>query len=171
MVLPFRRRMPNRLPIDGRDPTILGGVEMHHPVRQEFVRLAVVRGVIGVEREGHPLAKLERLSFQVPTRAGAGQAQTVFIVEVLEVSVHVRVSHEVTPSACAAGILERRSEQAARLFGCQATERRMVRVLFSGRRIYAADDKLLNSLKTLFPFVIFPGLDTVSDEGERGQQG
>jgi hypothetical protein len=89
--------MPKCLPIDGRHPTILGLVEMHHPVRQELVGLAIVRGVIGVQRQDHPLAKLERLSFQVSTRAGAGQAQAVFIVEVLEIGVYAWVSHEVTP--------------------------------------------------------------------------
>ena len=43
------------------------------------------------------VAETGRLSFQVSTRAGAGQAQAVFIVEVLEIGVYARVSHEVTP--------------------------------------------------------------------------
>lgn len=47
-----RSGMPQRLPINGRDPTILGGVEMHHSVCQELVGLAVVRGVIGGQSQG-----------------------------------------------------------------------------------------------------------------------
>jgi hypothetical protein len=74
MDFPFRRCVPNCLPIDGRHPTILGLVEMHHPVRPELVELAIVRGIIGVPRQQHSLVKLERLSFQVSTSAGAGQA-------------------------------------------------------------------------------------------------
>src|ERR1700730_11166895 len=97
MELSFPGRMSNCLPIDGRHPTILRVIEMYHPVRQEFVRLAIVCGIIGVQSQGHPLAKLERLSFQVLTRSGAGQAQAVFIVEVLEIGVNTWVRHDVTP--------------------------------------------------------------------------
>jgi hypothetical protein len=93
----FRGRMSKGLPIDGGHPTILGLVEMHHPVRQKFVGLAIVCGIVGIQRQGHPLVKLERLSFQVPTRAGAGQAQAVFIIEVVEIGVNSWVRHDVNP--------------------------------------------------------------------------
>jgi hypothetical protein len=99
MDIPVRRCAPNCLPIDGHHPTILGLIEMHHPVRQELVALAIVRGIIGVQRQDHPLAKLKRLSFQVRARAGAGQAQAAFIVEVLEFGVCAWVSHEVLASS------------------------------------------------------------------------
>jgi hypothetical protein len=97
MEISFPGRMPNRLPIDGRHPTILRFIEMYHPVRQKFVGLAIVCGIVGVQSQGHPLAKLERLSFQVLTRSGAGQAQAVFIVEVLEIGVYSRVRHVAAP--------------------------------------------------------------------------
>src|SRR5262249_50978830 len=62
-------------------------------VREQLIRLAVIRGIVRVQGEPHPFAQLETLPFQIASGAGAGQAQAIVVVQVLKIRVHAWISH------------------------------------------------------------------------------
>jgi hypothetical protein len=80
--------MAQGVPIDLRDPALLFRIPVNHTIREQIIRLPGVIRVIGVERQHQAIPKLDVLSGKVFLGSRAGQAQTVEIVEVLEVGIH-----------------------------------------------------------------------------------
>jgi hypothetical protein len=83
-------------PIDGCDPTLLIRVVMDDPFGGEFIRAALLIGVVHIEGQNHALAQLDLLTIQIFDRAGAGEPESVEVIQVLKISVNFRSRHHFT---------------------------------------------------------------------------
>ena len=57
--------MTDRGPVDGCHPTVPGWVVMHHPFHAQFVRLAMIVGIVTVESEDSAFVQLEPVLPQI----------------------------------------------------------------------------------------------------------
>src|SRR5688572_15855232 len=78
----FAGRVPQGLPINFRHPALLVLVATHHSVGEQVVRLSLFVSVIGIERESQPIPKVQAMPRQVSESPGAGQTQTILVVQV-----------------------------------------------------------------------------------------
>jgi hypothetical protein len=84
-------------PIDRRDPTAFTLIVMHDPFRPQLIRSAVIVGVVRVEGQDETFLQPNGLMLQVAKRAGAREAQSVRIIEVLEIGVDPGGCHGFAP--------------------------------------------------------------------------
>src|SRR5712691_3919561 len=84
-------------PIDGCDPTAFLLIEVNDALRAEFVRPALLIGVIHVKRQDQIFPQLDALLSKVLLGARAGQSKPVEVVQVLKVGINFGGSHRSAP--------------------------------------------------------------------------
>jgi hypothetical protein len=57
--------MTDSRPVDGRHPTVPDWIVVHYPFHAQFVRLALIVGVVTVEGEGQAIVQLEPVLRQI----------------------------------------------------------------------------------------------------------
>lgn len=84
----FKRGMPNRVPVDHRDPAFLLGGVSRNPIDEKFIRRAAVIGIFAIKRECETFAQLDLVLSQIVYRALAIQAEAAGRVRALEIVKH-----------------------------------------------------------------------------------
>jgi hypothetical protein len=91
------RGVTEGIPIDRGNPAILPSIELNDTIGPKLVRAAFIIGVIGVQSEDETLFEADSLKGQVTVRPGAGEAQPVRIVEIMEIRIDAWMSHRCAP--------------------------------------------------------------------------
>jgi hypothetical protein len=81
------------LPVNRRNPALFGFVELHNPIGNQFIRPPLGIGIVAVQRQHEPLVQYNAMPLQIAVCAGAGQAQAILIVKVLEIRINPGWDH------------------------------------------------------------------------------
>jgi hypothetical protein len=86
------------LPVNRRNPALFGVVELHNPIGKQFIRPPLGVGIVGVQRQREPLVQFDAMPLQIAVCAGAGKAQAILIVKVLEIRINAGWDHCLAPA-------------------------------------------------------------------------
>jgi hypothetical protein len=89
----FVRRVTEGIPVDRCNPAVLPSIELNDTIRPQLVGVALIISVVGVESQDETLLETDSLNLQVSMCTGAGEAQAVLIVEVLEIRIDAWACH------------------------------------------------------------------------------
>jgi hypothetical protein len=89
----FVRRMTQGIPINRSNPAVLSSIELNNTISPQLVGVALIVSVVGVESQDETVFEVNSLVLQVTMCTGAGEAQAVCIVKILEIRVDAWMCH------------------------------------------------------------------------------